>query len=88
MAVDWEALYIERVIAADRVLPVVVTAIGGFVAGYSIRESLGQDVFHIESTGKWYGAFVTAQWAGSITVLMAVLVLVMVHRRRPRISAA
>ncbi|WP_032386500.1 hypothetical protein [Rhodococcoides fascians] len=51
MAVDWEALYIERVIAADRVLPVVATAIGGFVAGYSIRESLGQDVFHIESTG-------------------------------------
>ncbi|OZD33871.1 hypothetical protein CH252_36790 [Rhodococcus sp. 06-1477-1B] len=88
MAVDWEALYIERVIAADRVLPVVATAIGGFVAGYSIRESLGQDVFHIESTGKWYGAFVTAQWAGSITVLMAVLVLVAVHRRRPRISAA
>ncbi|MBY3791414.1 hypothetical protein HQP42_03340 [Rhodococcus fascians] len=75
-------------IAADRVLPVVATAIGGFVAGYSIRESLGQDVFHIESTGKWYGAFVTAQWAGSITVLMAVLVLVAVHRRRPRISAA
>ncbi|WP_032376172.1 hypothetical protein [Rhodococcoides fascians] len=75
-------------IAADRVLPVVATAIGGFVAGYSIRESLGQDVFHIESTGKWYGAFVTAQWAGSLTVLTAVLVLVMVHRRRPRISAA
>ncbi|WP_415975907.1 hypothetical protein [Rhodococcus sp. 077-4] len=74
--------------ASDRVWPVVATAGGGFVAGYSIRESLGQDVFHIESTDKWYAAFVTAQWAGSLAVLAAVLVLAVVHRRRPRMSAA
>mgnify|MGYP005995795701 CR=1 FL=1 len=72
----------------DRYGPVVATACGGFVAGYSIRESLGQDVFHIESSGKWYGAFVTAQWAGSLAILAAILVLALVHRRRPRVSAA
>ncbi|MCJ0891964.1 hypothetical protein [Rhodococcus sp. ARC_M5] len=72
----------------DRYGPVVATVCGGFVAGYSIRESLGQDLFHIESSGKWYGAFVTAQWAGSLAVLAAILVLALVHRRRPRVSAA
>lgn len=73
---------------ADRYGPVVATVCGGFVAGYSIRESLGQDLFHIESSGKWYGAFVTAQWAGTLAVMAAVVVLAVVHRRRPRVSAA
>ena len=74
--------------AVDRYGQVVVPAIGGFVAGYSIRESLGQDSFHIESSGKWYGAFVTAQWAGSLAVLAAVLVLVVIHSRRSSVLAA
>ncbi|OZF37198.1 hypothetical protein [Rhodococcus sp. 14-2483-1-2] len=73
---------------ADRYGPVAATVCGGFVAGYSIRESLGQDSFHIESSGKWYGAFVTAQWAGSLAVMAAVVVLAEIHRRRPRVSAA
>ncbi|MEW2015211.1 hypothetical protein [Rhodococcus sp. NPDC076796] len=73
---------------ADRYGPVVATVCGGFVAGYSIRESLGQDLFHIESSGKWYGAFVTAQWAGTLAVMAAVVVLAVVHRRRPRVSSA
>lgn len=73
---------------ADRYGPVAATVCGGFVAGYSIRESLGQDSFHIESSGKWYGAFVTAQWAGSLAVMAAVVVLAAIHRRRPRVSAA
>ncbi|MFI8565609.1 hypothetical protein ACIGGF_03500 [Rhodococcus sp. NPDC078407] len=72
----------------DRYGPVVATVCGGFAAGYSIRESLGQDLFHIESSGKWYGTFVTAQWAGSLAVLAAILVLALCHRRRPRLSAA
>ncbi|MDZ7915184.1 MAG: hypothetical protein U5N21_16980 [Rhodococcus sp. (in: high G+C Gram-positive bacteria)] len=72
----------------DRYGQVMAPVIGGFVAGYSIRESLGLDLFHIESSGKWYGAFVTAQWAGSLAVVAAMIVLAVVHSRRSSVLAA
>ncbi|MDV8023511.1 hypothetical protein [Rhodococcus sp. IEGM 1330] len=74
--------------ALDRYGPVVATVCGGFVAGYSIRESLGWDSFFIESSGYWYGAFVTAQWAGTLAVVAAVIVLTVVHSRRSSVLAA
>lgn len=73
---------------ADRYGSVLATVCGGFVAGYSIRESLGWDMFHIESSGKWYGAFVSAQWAGFLAVSTAVLVLAVAHSRRSSAPAA
>ncbi|WP_032405506.1 hypothetical protein [Rhodococcoides fascians] len=74
--------------AMDRYGPVAATVCGGFVAGYSIRESLGWDSFYIESSGDWYGAFVTAQWAGTLAVMSAVIVLAVVHSRRSPVAAA
>lgn len=75
-------------IAVDRYGPVVATVCGGFVAGYSIRESLGWDSYYIESSGKWFGAFVTAQWAGTLAVISAVIVLAVVYSRRSPVPAA
>ncbi len=75
-------------IGVDRYGPVVAAVSGGFVAGYSIRESLGSDSFVAESSGVWFGAFVTAQWAGTIAVISAVIVLALVHSRRTPVPAA
>ncbi|CCQ13526.1 Hypothetical membrane protein [Rhodococcus sp. AW25M09] len=75
-------------IAVDRYGPGVATVCGGFIAGYSIRESLGWDSYYIESSGKWFGAFVTAQWAGTLAVMSAVIVLAVVQSRRSPVLAA
>ncbi|WP_206492068.1 hypothetical protein [Rhodococcus sp. KRD162] len=75
-------------IGVDRYGPVVAAVSGGFVAGYSIRESLGSDSFVAESSGVWFRAFVTAQWAGTIAVISAVIVLALVHSRRTPVPAA
>lgn len=65
----------------DRHGALLAAFVGGFVAVLSSRLSLGYDSVYAEQSGVWFAQFVTPQWAGSVTVVVALFVLLGLHAR-------
>lgn len=73
----------------DRHGATLAAAAGGFVAAYAVLEAPGNDGLIAETLDVWYGSFVSPQWAGTVAVVAAVLVLVVLQiRSSPRLVAA
>lgn len=66
----------------DRHGSLIAATSGAFFAVLSSLLSLGYDSAYAEQSGEWFAQFVTPQWSGSVTVVVAVLTLLGLQARR------
>nr|WP_296773974.1 hypothetical protein [Rhodococcus sp. (in: high G+C Gram-positive bacteria)] len=72
----------------DRHGSLIAATSGAFVAVLSSLLSLGYDSAYAEQSGEWFAQFVTPQWSGSVTVVIAVLALLGLQARRSAATVA